>query len=1196
MTSKIPVQSCRLAAGGVIDRTTVLHFRFNGKAYTGHAGDTLASALLANGVRLMARSFKYHRPRGVLSAGPEEPNALVQLGTGAATEPNTRATMISLFDGLEASSQNCWPSLQFDVQAINDYLSPLMPAGFYYKTFKWPGSAWHAYERLIRRAAGMGRAPQANDPDRYQQRHAHVDILIAGGGVAGIAAALSAARSGLRVMLADERAALGGLSFDPRVTIDGVTVAAWIRQALAQLQALPNVTLLSRTTVFGYYDHNRLALVERHAEVAGGTGQVRQCLWQVTAQQVILATGAIEQPLAFGNNDLPGIYLAAAARAYVLQYGVRLAERCLVYGNHDAALDAALDLHDAGVAVAAYVDVRPQQLIAPPRVQALQERGITLHAASVITHALGRSGVKGAWLLDGHGHTRRVACDAIAMSGGWAPAVHLHSQSGGKLEYRPRLAAFVPAQVKQATRSAGAARGVFSLQAILHDGFAAAADTLAALGQPPLPALSVTVQGELAQDHAVQTTLPAELLRGKCFIDFQADVTAADIGLAVRENYRSVEHLKRYTTLGMGTDQGKTSNLNGLGLLAQQREEAVPAVGTTTFRPPYTPVTLGLLAGAAIGERAVALRLSPLHAGHQRQGASFVQLGAWLRPAAYPQAGEDVFAAAQREAATVRSAVGVADISTIGKIDVQGPDAQLFLDRVYSNDVLKLAVGKARYGLLLREDGIILDDGSIARLAEQHYLLTTTTVHAGKVLSHLEYLLATVWPQLRVRVTSLTEQLAHFVLAGPHSRQLLAHVLQRALEDAVLPPLGVLQTNWQGMPLTLCRLSFSGETAYELLLPAAYATACWQRLQQAGQAFGLRPYGADAIAILRIEAGHVAGPELDGRSTPGDLGLQKMASKTRPFIGHRLLQRPGLQDPLRPVLVGVLSIDPQARLRPGAALLAADGSTNLGWISSAAWSPHLRRSIALAFVRGGLAHAGQTLTAASPLHDEAIAVTVVAPRFIANPTVVPALAETVLAPPPPASMETSAVSLPANSAGLCSVRSYPVALQIAAFGHDESTQAAVREGLQRLTGIATPGANRGAGNGNRQLLATGPGRWLLLSADAGDTGLATVAAAELLAVAAVTDAAGGLLSVLHLPEAHAIATLSTCCGIDLSPTAFAAGDCRATAIHGIPVLLWRRAADDGVELIAGRSLLASLADWLAASVGTDAGAEETLAH
>lgn len=1194
MTSKNNMQSHRLAAGGVIDRNTVLHFRFNGKAYIGHAGDTLASALLANGVRLLARSFKYHRPRGVLSAGPEEPNALVQLGVGAATEPNTRATMISLFDGLEASSQNCWPSLRFDVQAVNDYLSPLMPAGFYYKTFKWPASAWHTYERIIRRAAGMGRAPHANDPDRYQHQHVHVDILIAGGGVAGIAAALSAARSGARVMLADERALLGGLSFDPRSTIDGLAVAQWVQQAVAQLAALPNVTLLPRTTVFGYYDHNRLALVERHAETAQTRAQARQRLWQVTAQQVILASGAIEQPLAFGNNDLPGIYLASAARAYVLQYGVRLAQRGLVYGNHDGAIDAALDLHDAGVPVVAYVDVRPVALIAPARVQALRARGIALHAASVISHALGRSAVKGVWLRDDQGRTQRVACDAVAMSGGWAPAVHLHSQSGGKLDYDVQLAAFVPAQVKQATRSAGAARGVFGLQAVLDDGVAAGADAVLALGLAAVLPLAVTVNGELAQQHAIHIQLPVAPIRGKCFIDFQADVTLDDIGLAVRENYRSVEHLKRYTTLGMGTDQGKTSNLNGLGLLARQRDEAIPAVGTTTFRPPYTPVTLGLLAGAAIGERAVALRLTPLHAEHQRQGASFVQLGAWLRPAAYPQAGEDLFAAAQREAANVRSAVGLADISTIGKIDVQGPDAQLFLDRVYSNDVLKLAVGKARYGLLLREDGVILDDGSIARLAAQHYLLTTTTVHAGKVLSHLEWLLAAVWPELRVRVASLTEQLAHFVLAGPRSRQLLEHVLQVMLDDAVLPALGVVKTAWQDMPLTLCRLSFSGETAYELLLPAAYATTCWRRLQQVGQAWGLSTYGADAIAILRIEAGHVAGPELDGRTTPGDLGLQKMASKARPFVGHRLLQRPGLQDPLRPQLIGVLSVDPQARLRPGAALLAADGNHNIGWISSAAWSPHLQRSIALGFVHGGREHEGQTLTAASPLHDEAIAVTIVAPRFIHQPTLAAgiAVAQKISA----AAIDAAPVLLPAHCAALCSVRTYPLALQIAALDQHDSTHGALRDGLQRLTGITPPDPNCSSGHGARQILATGPGRWLLLSGDPGDAFLAALVAAELAAVAAVTDAAGGLLNVLHLPDASAIATLNTCCGLDLTPTAFAAGDCRATAIHGMPLLLWRRAAGEGVELIVGRSLLVSLAEWLAASVGVDTEVAEALAH
>ena len=989
-------QPHRLATGGIVDRTRRLRFAYDGVDYDGYAGDTLASALLAQGVHLVARSFKYHRPRGIVSAGAEEPNALVQLARGARTEPNVRATTLELYEGLAAASQNCWPSVRFDIGAVNDLMSRLIPAGFYYKTFMWPPTPqwWLKYEHVIRRAAGMGRAATAPDPDRYEHRYAHCDVLVIGGGATGLAAARAAASTGARIILCDENPQWGGGPLGDDATIDDLAAAQWIADTVQHLATQPDVTLLPRTTAFGYYDGNLVGAIERVADhlARPEPHSPRQRLWKIRAQAVVLASGAHERGIVYADNDLPGTLLASAARTYVQRYGVRPGRRAVVFTNNDGAYADALALHAAGVAIGAVVDVRPESQLSGGLPARARATGLPLIAGSVVAGAHGRQHVAAVDIAPhGGGAAKRLDCDLVCLSGGWNPAVHLFSQARGRLRYDDVLAAFVPASSPLPILPAGAANGRFDLAAALvegHDiGIAAATraggGTSASLAAPrAVPQANATLQPLWA--------VPAGPTSPKRFVDLQNDVTVDDIALAAREGYQAVEHLKRYTTLGMGTDQGKTSNVIGLALMAEQLGVSIPRVGTTTFRPPYTPVTLGAIPGAECGPHVEPTRCSAMHGWHAAQGARFVNAGQWKRPHSYPHAGESEDAAANREALNVRAHVGVVDVSTLGKIELQGRDVAELLNRVYINRWDTLAVGRCRYGVMLREDGIVMDDGTTSRLADTHYLMTTTTVNAVKVMQHLEYLVQVVWPDLEVHATSVTEQWSAAALSGPKARDVLAALVDIDVANAAFPFLGAGTCRVRALgghiPARLFRMSYSGELAYEIHVPADRGSAMWEAVIAAGAAFGIMPYGTEAMSTLRIEKGHVVvGAEADGRTTADDLGMGKLVSAAKGCVGKPLLARPALTAADRWQLVGLTALD-GARIPRGGKIVADPDRTPpnpmLGHVTSWCFSPHLDAWIALALVANGRARHGEVLWAVSPLADARVRVTVGPPCFI----------------------------------------------------------------------------------------------------------------------------------------------------------------------------------------------------------------------
>ncbi|MBL8707074.1 MAG: sarcosine oxidase subunit alpha family protein, partial [Rhodospirillales bacterium] len=833
------MEDLRRPSGGRIDRARTMRFIFDGAAYNGYAGDTLASALLANGVKLVGRSFKYHRPRGILSAGAEEPNAMIQLRNDARSEPNIRATQVELFDGLVASSQNRWPSLEFDIGAVNSLVSRLLPSGFYYKTFMWPPGFWHFYEHFIRRAAGMGKAADAPDPDRYDHRYDHCDVLVVGAGPAGLAAALAAGRSGARVILCDEQAELGGSLLAGGPAIDDAPGMDWAGRAIAELRSLPEVTLLPRSTAFGYYDHNFLGIAERVADhvEAPAPGQPRQRLWHVRAKQVVLATGAIERPLVFRDNDRPGVMLADAARTYLHRYAVAVGRRAVVFTNNDTAYDVALDLTAGGVDVAAVVDLRVDPSSA--RIEAARAKGLRVLTGRAVTAVHGGKGVTGidvARLQDDAGlavlDREQIACDTVLMSGGWSPTAHLYSQSGGKLRFDSDAGSFLPDRATQALRVAGSCNGARRLAECLQQGFAsgAAAASDAGFGAqaPDLPMLAPEPdEAPMRHMWVVPSDAPVGQ-KGKHFVDFQNDVTAADIKLAAREGYRSVEHLKRYTTTGMGTDQGKTSNIAALAILAEATNAAIPQVGTTTFRPPYTPVTMGALTGRTVGALLDPARWTPIHRWHVRAGAVFENTGQWQRARYYPMEGEDMHAAVEREVRAARNLVGIFDASTLGKIDVKGPDAANFLDLIYTNSWQKLGVGKIRYGLMLREDGFVADDGVAARLGPEHFLISTTSGNAAPVLTFLEDLLQTEWPHLKVRLTSVTEQFAVVTLSGPMARRLLGELTQDVhLSPEEFPFMSFRAGMVAGVPARVFRISFTGDLSFEIQVKASHGLTLW---------------------------------------------------------------------------------------------------------------------------------------------------------------------------------------------------------------------------------------------------------------------------------------------------------------------------------------------------------------------------------
>ena len=971
-------QPYRLAHGGRIDRSKTLNFQFDGRTYQGHPGDTLASALLAEGMRLVGRSFKYHRPRGIFTAGTEEPNALVELRTGARREPNSRATVVELFDGLEAASQNRWPSLAFDLSAINGRVSRFLPAGFYYKTFMWPPSFWEkVYEPMIRRMAGLGHAARESDPDAYEQTHAHCDVLVVGSGAAGLAAARAAGETGARVILAEQDFELGGgLLLEARYE-------AWRSDMLAALQVMPEVRLLPRTTVFGYYDHNVLGAVERvsdHLPVPPPHG-VRQRYWAIRAKQVVLATGGIERLVAFPDNDRPGVMLASAAETYVRRYGVVPGRSAVVFTNNDAAYGAAYALRDAGSAVPAIVDVRPQSVAA----DAARGSGFTVWTGAEVIGVSGTRAVRAVhvrWRQDDR--TTSVPADLLCVSGGFNPSVNLASMTRAPLTWSTDLATFVPGTPIQAERSAGTARGVYGVGRAARDGAAAGAAAAQASGHSSAAKFALP-----AADAA--TISPIEAFwevkaKGKSFVDLQNDTTAEDMRLAHREGYSHVEHAKRYTTHGMATDQGKTGGLVGSAVLAEARGEPIETVGVPTFRPYVTPVTIGALAGREVGQHYKSKRRTALHDWHERAGAVFLETGLWLRPLYYTKTNETDWDPILREARAVRRSVGICDVSTLGKIDVQGRDAAAFLDRLYINTFSTLPAGRARYGVMLREDGMVFDDGTTSRLGEHHFLMTTTTANAAGVLEHMEYHAQVTWPDLDVQFCSVSDQWAQIAVAGPNARKTLVNCVEGLdLGNEAFPFMAVADARIAGCPVRLFRVSYSGELAYEVATPAGYGERVWTAILDAGKAFDIIPYGLEAMGLMRVEKGHVAGPELTGQTTARDLGLERMMKKKGDFIGRVNAMRPGLLAPDRPTLVGVQAVDPsfERRLRGGAHIVARrDSKQSLGWIASVTRSVELERWIGLALVIGGPERIGQRMFATSPLHNEVVEVEITSPHHV----------------------------------------------------------------------------------------------------------------------------------------------------------------------------------------------------------------------
>ncbi len=983
-------QRFRLEAGGMINRDKVVTFHFDGKPYKGFEGDTLASALLANGVHLMGRSFKYHRPRGLLTADSHEPNAIVELRSGARREPNTRATMAELFEGLEATSQNAYPSLKFDFLSVNQLLSPFLTAGFYYKTFMWPASFWEPiYEKFIRNAAGLGRASVDPDPDTYEHSHAHCDVLIVGGGPSGISAALSAGRTGARVILVEEQSFLGGQLCLSDDEVNGDAASIWLQQSEDELLNMPNVTIMKRTCLFGYYDHNVMAALERvndHVAIPQNN-EPRQCMWTIRAKEVVLACGSQERPMVFDNNDKPGVMLSTAVRRYVDRFAVIPGNRVVICTNNDDGYKTAEVLLKKGIEVAAIYDARES---VSPASLFLQEYRVPVEFGILPAKAHGWHRVNALSLQRKDGSPfGSIDCDLVVVSGGHSADVNLVSQTGVAPVWKEEIQSFVPGTPTRPERSAGACNGKFALDDCLSEGHEAGHKAAIAAGvkakqSGKAPSSNSREHGDI---EAVWRC-PGD---GKAFVDFQNDVTAKDITLAEQEGYVSVEHAKRYTTLGMATDQGKTSNVNGLAILAEARGLSIPEVGTTRFRPPYSPVAIGAFAGHERGQTFQPTRRTTMHRCHEELGAVFVEAGQWVRPQYYPKYGEDIMQAIWRESAQVRQTAGICDVSTLGKIEIFGPDAAEFLNRLYINGWRLLAPGKARYGLMLREDGYVLDDGTTSRLADDHFFMTTTTANAARVLAHMEHYSQVVWPDLDVHFCSATEQWCGVAVAGPNARNILDAAFAGAqdMSDEALPFMGVREFEWKGVRARIFRISFSGELAYEVNVPWRYGEGMWNSIWEAGQDHGLIPYGTEALSVLRIEKGHVAGNELDGRSTAADMGLGKMMSSKKEFIGKRMASREGMIDPSRPQLVGVKMKDRNGRLRGGAHLVeslddtdtVANRDASKGWITSVGDSPQLGRWIGLAYLQGGADRHGTTMFAHYPLKNENVEVEIVSPHF-----------------------------------------------------------------------------------------------------------------------------------------------------------------------------------------------------------------------
>ncbi len=973
--------STRLATGGRhIDRSRPVKFQFNNTYLHGLAGDTLASALLANDRMLVGRSFKYHRPRGIVASGAEEPNALVNLGKGARREPNARATTTELFDGLYAESQNHWPSLQNDIGVINNYAARLMPAGFYYKTFIYPRAAWkHLFEPFIRRAAGLGQAINRPDPDRYEHYYAHVDLLITGGGIAGLQAALTAGAAGVRVLLIEQTAHWGGRAPVDGAVIDGKSAEEWIVQALQRLEALPNVQLRRRTMGAGVYDHGYALAYERLSDHAPDAELPRHRLWRIRARQILTTTGAIERPLSFAGNDIPGVMLASAIRDYVVNHAISPGARTVIVTNNDDAYRTAFALYRAGLTVPIIIDARATGGGALAR--EAEGLGIRVETGAAIARVNGGKRVTGVEICgqDTDGKSMRlVACDAVAMSGGWSPVVHLWSHCGGKLIWDETHHHFRPDPDRAPTSAdglpfvavAGTANGVMRTGDVLVDAAAAAKMLCVRLGFAPTrgqPAASDDIDEAPMAPVWKMPDRAGRKLRAKMWLDFQNDVKVSDVELAAQEGFESVEHTKRYTTLGMATDQGKLSNINGLAILADSLGADIPQVGTTTFRPPYTPISMGSIAGEAKNALFQPIRKTPLHDWHEAHGAHWEPVGSWRRPYCFRKDGESVAKAVAREVTAVRGSLGLLDASTLGKIVVKGPDAGKFLDMLYTNMMSTLPVGKCRYGLMCNENGFLMDDGVVARMADDTWLCHTTTGGADHIHGHMEEWLQTEWWDWKVYTANLTESYAQIAVVGPKARRVLEALGGMDVSKEALPFMGWAEGKLGRFAARVFRISFSGELSYEIAVPAHEGRAFWETLMELGAQYDATPYGTEALHILRAEKGFIMiGDETDGTVIPQDLGLHWALSKKKDdYLGKRAQQRSHMTDPGRWKLVGLETEDGSV-LPDGAYAVTdgrnANGQRNVeGRVTSTYHSPTLGRGIALGLVAHGPERMGEVL-------------------------------------------------------------------------------------------------------------------------------------------------------------------------------------------------------------------------------------------
>jgi len=980
----------RLSSGGEINRTEKISFKFNGKIYFGYKGDTLASALLANGIHLVGRSFKYHRPRGFLGSGSEEPNAIVQvLKDSARTEPNIRATQIEIFEGFEAKSQNCWPNVNFDIGEINSLFSPILPAGFYYKTFMWPSKLWKTYEYFIRKSAGLGVSATERDPDSYDHKYHHCDVLIVGTGPSGLVAAMIAAKSGKKILLVDEKAEHGGslLGSDDEITsINKLTPKKWIKKTYLELLKNKNIKILNRTSVAAYHNYNYLIMMENltdHLSESDKKNKIRQRLWKVRAKKVILATGSIERTMVFDSNDKPGVMLSSAVRKYLNHYAVKCGNSVVIFANNDDAYETALSLHGKGVSVKAIVDIRDGS--DGYLVNKCINFGLKIFWKHTVVNVGGHKKINKIFIMrlsDNNnsvvGKKIKIECDLMCVSGGYTPAVHLFTQSGGKLNFNEKKSYFYPDKTNLDQISIGACSGVFNLKKIIVDTNVKVNNFLGTSIKN-----DITVSDNKSGRFENIWLLPSDKISGKTksFVDFQNDSTANDIKLALREGFKSIEHVKRYTTTGMATDQGKIANMHALGIISEITKTKIGELGTTTFRPPYTPLTFGALVGRSVGEFFDIFRKTPMHPWHKKNNAKFEDVGQWKRAWYYPIDNETMHDAVQRESKAARENAGILDASTLGKIDIQGIDASEFLNRIYTNAWSKLAVGKCRYGLMLNEDGMVYDDGVTTRLGENHYIMTTTTGGAASVMSKLEDYLQTEWPELKVFLTSVTDHFATVSICGPHSKKILKKVVQNInFEDQNFPHMSFKEGIIDNIKCRVMRISFTGELSYEINIQANYGQSVWKKCMAVGKEYGITPYGTEAMHLLRAEKGFIiVGQETDGTVTPADLQMDWIVSKKKyDFIGKRSLYRSDTMREDRKQYVGLLTKDPNEILEEGAQIVAEIKNKPpmdmIGHVTSSYYSPNLNKSIALAVVKNGKKLKGKKLYV--PMKNKTIEVTV----------------------------------------------------------------------------------------------------------------------------------------------------------------------------------------------------------------------------